>query len=236
MPSPADILRACDIFEARMLDYPVISEAKTIIAFARENARPPLMTPATKVSSLATLDLDQRVTDINNGLGALDVELQRLGEALQGGQNNLSARITALMHHLRLTHGDYGRDCATVVPIKDMMPIVVEIDPNRVYLTRDGTTVTQLRRVGRHNFLEGRLCVNDGGIKYWWQPDGRLVAGQDHPEDIMLNSGPTNNEKLFAMGTDQGGAICLERWPEGLVLWYHGSIVWRSWKHDEKRG
>lgn len=37
-------------------------------------------------------------------------------------------------------------------------------------------------------------------------------------------------EKLFVMGTDQGGVILLERWPEGLVLWYHGSIVWRSWQ------
>lgn len=43
---------------------------------------------------------------------------------------------------------------------------------------------------------------------------------------------PIDAEQLFRMGTDQCGVVCLERWREGLVLWYHGSIVWRSWKES----
>lgn len=26
------------------------------------------------------------------------------------------------------------------------------------------------------------------------------------------------------------GTIKLEQWPEGIVLWFGGEIVWRSWK------
>lgn len=30
--------------------------------------------------------------------------------------------------------------------------------------------------------------------------------------------------------TPEEGVIRLERWPEGYVLWHHGSIVWRSFR------
>ncbi|HYC66656.1 hypothetical protein [Brevundimonas sp.] len=33
--------------------------------------------------------------------------------------------------------------------------------------------------------------------------------------------------------TPDGGVVRLSQWPEGFVLWYHGEIVWRSWREAE---
>jgi len=30
--------------------------------------------------------------------------------------------------------------------------------------------------------------------------------------------------------TSERGVVRLEEWDEGFVLWYHGQIVWKSWK------
>lgn len=38
-----------------------------------------------------------------------------------------------------------------------------------------------------------------------------------------------SSDCLFKQATPDGGIIRLAKWPEGYVLWHHGSIVWRSW-------
>lgn len=35
---------------------------------------------------------------------------------------------------------------------------------------------------------------------------------------------------LYSEPTPEGGVIRLAKWPEGYVLWHHGSIVWRSFR------
>lgn len=35
---------------------------------------------------------------------------------------------------------------------------------------------------------------------------------------------------LYRGQTVEDGVIRLTKWPEGYVLWYHGQIVWKSWK------
>lgn len=41
---------------------------------------------------------------------------------------------------------------------------------------------------------------------------------------------------LMRVETDKHGVIGVEQWPEGLVLWVGGTIVWREWspKMDHK--
>lgn len=43
-----------------------------------------------------------------------------------------------------------------------------------------------------------------------------------------LNNGCKLNQKL--------GTICLEEWPEGLVLWVGGEIKWKSWEKYYTKG
>jgi len=40
-------------------------------------------------------------------------------------------------------------------------------------------------------------------------------------------------EVLFQQRTEAEGAIRLERWPEGLVLWVGGEIQWKSWRSEK---
>lgn len=37
-------------------------------------------------------------------------------------------------------------------------------------------------------------------------------------------------EMIFKTSTDEDGVIRLVRWPEGLVLWVGGVIVWKQWE------
>lgn len=50
------------------------------------------------------------------------------------------------------------------------------------------------------------------------------------PEAGVPLNAESEVSKLWQM-TDpfNGGVSCVESWPEGLVLWHEGEIVWRSW-------
>lgn len=41
-------------------------------------------------------------------------------------------------------------------------------------------------------------------------------------------------ETLFSLPTDDLGIVRLARWPEGLVLWVGGKIVWKSWESNAR--
>jgi len=46
----------------------------------------------------------------------------------------------------------------------------------------------------------------------------------------------TETQKVFETHkfADSLGTICLQQWPEGLVLWASGEVVWKSWEPKRK--
>lgn len=49
-------------------------------------------------------------------------------------------------------------------------------------------------------------------------------AQPSHEEDRQT----TDMKTLYAERKNDGGAVRLQKWPEGYVLWFDGEIVWSS--------
>jgi len=61
-----------------------------------------------------------------------------------------------------------------------------------------------------------------------------MAGAYDPPNEIPAQDTP-ELETLLKTETPRFGVVRVARWPEGLVLWVGGEIVWKSWTRDLTR-
>lgn len=160
------------------------------------------------------LDVADQMTTLDHRITGVDVHLS----------DNIEKHCEAMYGRIaKLEHGAYNK----IQPKAAPRP---EIDPNRTFLTRDRKVkVINLHRADGRPQLSGQRDCDPLGCTFMWNADGRMLQGQDSNEDLILDADAAVAAVKYELSTDEFGTICLEKWPEGFVLWCGGAIVWRSW-------
>lgn len=126
-----------------------------------------------------------------------------------------------------------SRDGGVHGPMAHEVVANVYRSPLNGYWAEDGRWNT-----GRNHRSNGHPCdlvervhvLSDAKLKALKRDAGREALGAYSSIEYL------HDEDIFSVGfkTKDDGRIVLANWPEGYAIRYHGEIVWRSWKQDEK--